>query len=172
MLFQLLENHRREVYQSLNGPHDDSLDRSHLSSPSLVPEALADDDDDDNDNNSRQSSQSLPVKDTDISKDIDDLKSFVAETQSKSRRFDDLGGEDSPDASPRAGSSIETGARERDFPPLPDFSDFEQIDFNSSEVDPDLLSVSKIFERAQYVNQLHVYCFFLSTNLIKLIEQK
>lgn len=124
-----------------------SSGRHILASPSLVPEALVDDGDDDDDDNRRSPASNHRVKDTDISKDFEDLKNFVHETQSKSRQFDDLTG-DSGDggesATPRQGTSFDTsGSRERDFPPLPDFSSFEQIDFNSGELDPDLLQVSK-----------------------------
>ena len=124
----------------------------HLNSPLLVPEAFNDDDED-----GRQSpaADDIDVKDTDISKDFEDLKNFVQETQSRSKLYDSsLYGTDLPDGdgslddsgeeprnSARVGSGFDTHSRDRDFPPLPDFSEFDQIDFNSGELDPDLLQV-------------------------------
>ena len=148
-VLQILENHRREVHNSLR---QDRRLGGHLNSPVLVPEAFNDDDDDD-----RQSpaADDIDVKDTDISKDFEDLKNFVQETQSRSRLYEDsLHDGDSVDGggsledpgdesrnSGRVGSGFDTHNRDRDFPPLPDFSEFDQIDFNSGELDPDLLQV-------------------------------
>ncbi|KAL8558811.1 hypothetical protein ACOMHN_046393 [Nucella lapillus] len=151
---KILDNHRREVHHSL---HEDRHSR-HLTSPPLVPVALNDDDDDENVEDEKRSSTTenkTNVKDTDISKDFEDLRNFVQNTQSRSWQLDEnCPAEDSADGVAEecgapggsegsgVGSSLVTPSKERDFPPLPDFSQFEQIDFNSGEVDPDLLQMN------------------------------
>ncbi|XP_076468441.1 uncharacterized protein LOC143299094 isoform X2 [Babylonia areolata] len=153
---KILETHRREVHHGLRD------DRRSLINTSPIPEALDEDEDEDEDDNAQHNVSSsrnkAGLKDTDISKDFQDLKNFVQETQSRSRRYDDYGGGggggDSLDggegltefrgqsAGARLTSGLEVNSREREFESLPDFSDLEQIDFDSGEVDPDLLQMN------------------------------
>ncbi|KAL8563945.1 hypothetical protein ACOMHN_059375 [Nucella lapillus] len=149
---KIIENHRRDVHHGLRN------ERHHLSDSCLIPEARDDDDidgDDDNDENDSSARRNCVPKDIDISKDFADLKHFVEETQSHSKRYEDNvsagvdsynGDEEVTDFrgphTARASSSFNVRSTERDFPSLPDFSDLEQIDFESGEMDPDLLQMN------------------------------
>ena len=122
----------------------------------LIPAAFDDDDDEEVNDDRSPTPENVNVKDTDISKDFEDLKNFVQETQSRSRHWDDYSlGADSPDGTEgegdsrveaRASSSFDTHSRDRDFPSLPDFSEFDHLDFNSGEVDPDLIQVRVVYK--------------------------
>ncbi|XP_076459108.1 uncharacterized protein LOC143292571 isoform X2 [Babylonia areolata] len=158
---KILDNHRREVHNSL---HDDRRSRHLSSPPHLLPDALnngGDEYEGENDDDERRSPAANDARDTDISKDFEDLRNFVQETQSRTRLGSESGscpGSDFADGGTvdvcgvlgsgdsgggrRVGDSLDTGREDREWPPLPDFSQFDQIDFNSEEVDPDLVQMN------------------------------
>lgn len=136
---KILENHRREVSSSLG---TDRRRGSHLSSASLVP-GEDDDEEDDVDGQSPAASD-FETEKANLAKDFEDLKNFVRETQSWTRPSYDVTEDDdsSPSSDRTRASSFDSGySRERD-PPLPDFSEFDHLDFNSGELDPDLLQMN------------------------------
>ena len=97
-------NHTLNQERRLGG----SRSELHLSSPSLVP-SLADDDEDNDENNDHgsQADDRLSAKDTDISKDFEDLKKFVEETQSKSKSKLDEATSDGGGGSGSGGGGLE-----------------------------------------------------------------
>ncbi|KAK7506218.1 hypothetical protein BaRGS_00002330 [Batillaria attramentaria] len=132
---KILENHRREVSNNLGR---DRRRGSHLSSASLVP---GDDDDEDEIDGQSPAASDFEAERADLARDFEDLKNFVRETQSWSKpsSYDQ---DDSPASDRTRTSSFDSGySRDRD-PPLPDFSEFDHLDFNSEELDPDLLQMN------------------------------
>lgn len=134
---KILENHRREVSNSLGRDR-----RRHLSTPSLVP---GDEDEDDYVDGQSPAASDYEAESSDLAKDFEDLKNFVRETQSwtKPASNDYTKNEDLDSSGRPRTSSLDSGYNSKDRePPLPEFSDFAYLDFNSAELDPDLLQMN------------------------------
>lgn len=140
---QIVENHRKEVSHSLKFSH--RLD-GHLSSPSLVPDTRDSEEEEGEVEEEANPPTDRQARNIDITKDFEDLKHFVEETQSRTvQQSLETDGEvrsgESGYSSQSHSSSLEPLSNGKDHY-LQDFSDLEQIDFNSGETDPDLLSMN------------------------------
>ncbi|XP_025093425.1 uncharacterized protein LOC112563549 isoform X6 [Pomacea canaliculata] len=140
---KIVENHRKEVSHSLKFSH--RLD-GHLSSPSLVPDTRDSEEEEGEVEEEASPPTDRQARNIDITKDFEDLKHFVEETQSRTvQQSLETDGEvrsgESGYSSQSHSSSLEPLSNGKDHY-LQDFSDLEQIDFNSGETDPDLLSMN------------------------------
>ncbi|KAK6166404.1 hypothetical protein SNE40_023104 [Patella caerulea] len=144
VLSKILDNHRKENGTSLPDVTDGRSFNNKQDQESLH-DSLEEDEGEIDDNSS------------DLTKDFEDLKKFVRETQKRrtpSVRSIDEKVEIDEVIVPSV--DYERSEKKEDFeirysslervqraePPLPDFSDLENIDFSTYEVDPDLLSMN------------------------------
>ena len=142
-MWQILDTHRQVVNSDIEERHQFC---NGFDAPSIV-EIISDHESDDDCNGMNISSTPGNFRNTDISRDLDDLKEFLAKTKTAAQdvrvHVDKL--HDDDDFTGRrhqpsvADIPVSNGNSRVN---LPDFSHFDHIDFNSDEVDPDLLQVS------------------------------